>query len=631
MSLSVSQAPAGSPVAGVSSACGLKRHWLRRCALWLLPIALMVGTPPLDAEPRCTLDELSVLPVSMHGMRAIVPATINGRSVTMIVDSGLSRSMLTYAAMAELGLKREPSTTAFLKGVTGAAPVESTETAVLEFGSLSLRNIHFFVGGSGSNRGASGLIGRDLLSSADVEYDLANGIIRFVKLQECAGSSPVYWKSASPVITLPIIGEEGSSKAGVGRQLRTTASLNGVTLRVLLDTGAGMSMVSSHAAQEAGITSTTPGVVPEPMAVGLAGRPVKTWVATFSSLRIGHEEVKNARLRFGDLNSENVDMFLGADFFLSHRILVADSQHTIYATYNGGSVFDPGPGATSHESVTTYLGDPTARATAEAAPRLADHNSPTDAAGFSRRGMAFASRRDYEHAIADLTRACELDAGQATYFLERAQVHRTAGRLLLAQADLDRALSLKPDDAEVLVARAGARIDAGNRSGARSDLDAAASHAGATADLRFDIAALYARMILPTQALAQVDLWASTHRADPKMPAAQNMRCLTKGLLNADLDEALRACDAALISQPQSAAGLSNRGLVRFRAGQYEAALADFDAALALKPDLAVTLYRRGIAKLRLGRHTDGNADLGAARALDMNIEANERAWGIVP
>lgn len=631
MSLSVSQALPGSPAASVSSACGLERHWLRRCAHWMLPIALLMGTPPLDAEPRCTLDELSVLPVSMHGMRAIVPATINGRSVTMIVDSGLSRSMLTYAAMAELGLKRQPSTTTFLKGVTGAAPVESTEIAVLELGSLSLHDIHFFVGGSGSNSGASGLIGRDLLSSADVEYDLANGIIRFVKLQECGESSPVYWKSGSPVNTLPIIGGEGSSNAGVGRQLRTTASLNGVTLRVLLDTGAGISMVSSHAAQEAGITSATPGVVPEPMAVGLAGRPVKTWVGTFSSLRVGHEEVKNARLRFGDLNSENVDMFLGADFFLSHRILVADSQHSIYSTYNGGSVFGPGPDATSRESVTTDLVEPAVRATAGAAPRLADHNSPTDAAGFSRRGMAFASRRDYGHAIADLTRACELGAGQATYFLERSQVYRAAGRLQLAQADLDRALSLKPDDAEALVARAGARIDAGNRSGARSDLDAAASHAGATADLRFDIAALYVRMILPTQALAQIDLWASTHRADPKMPAAQNMRCLTKGLLNADLDEALRACDAALVSQPQSAAGLSNRGLVRFRAGQYEAALTDFDAALALKPDLTVTLYRRGIAKLRLGRDTDGNADLAAARALDLNIDANERAWNIVP
>jgi tetratricopeptide (TPR) repeat protein/predicted aspartyl protease len=590
-----------------------------------------MGTQPLYAESRCKLDELSVLPVTMHDMRAFVPATINGLGVTMIVDTGMSPSMLTYAAMEELGLKRQPSKTTLVKGVTGAAPVDSTEIGVFELGSLSLHDINFLVGGSGSNGGASGLIGRDFLGPADVEYDFANGIIRFIKLQECGGSSPVYWKSGTPVNTLPVVGKDVSSKSGVGRQIMTTASLNGITLRLMLDTGAGNSIVSSRAARDAGVTPETPGVVSAPMTVGLGGRPVKTWIGTFSSLRIGNEEVKNARLRFCDLNSQNVDMLLGADFFLSHRVIVADSQQMIYATYNGGSVFDLGTGTATHETVTTDIAEPKVRAIAGTAPRFADHNSPTDAASYRRRGMAFASRRDYDHAIADLTRACKLDRGQATYFLERAQVYLAAGRMSLAQADFDMALNLKPDYAEGLVARAEARIDRGDRSGARSDLDAAASYTGATADLRYVIATMYVRMMLPAQALVQIDLWVSTHMWDPKMPAAQNMRCLTKGLLNVDLDNAMRACNVALASQPQSAGGLGNRGLVRFRAGQYEAAIADFDAGLGLKPDSAVMLYRRGIAKLRSGRNTDGNADIGAARALDLNIDANERAFGIVP
>ena len=38
-------------------------------------------------------------------------------------------------------------------------------------------------------------------------------------------------------------------------------------------------------------------------------------------------------------------MLLGADFFLSHRILVSNSQHKLYFTYNGGPVFQLDRGA----------------------------------------------------------------------------------------------------------------------------------------------------------------------------------------------------------------------------------------------------------------------------------------------
>ena len=33
-------------------------------------------------------------------------------------------------------------------------------------------------------------------------------------------------------------------------------------------------------------------------------------------------------------------MLIGADFFLSHRVYVANSQRKLYFTYNGGPVFN---------------------------------------------------------------------------------------------------------------------------------------------------------------------------------------------------------------------------------------------------------------------------------------------------
>jgi hypothetical protein len=55
---------------------------------------------------------------------------------------------------------------------------------------------------------------------------------------------------------------------------------------------------------------------------------------------LGDEEMRNVRLRFGDFSMDGGDMLLGADFFLSHRVYVANSQDKLYFTYNGGPPFD---------------------------------------------------------------------------------------------------------------------------------------------------------------------------------------------------------------------------------------------------------------------------------------------------
>src|SRR5581483_8091857 len=107
--------------------------------------------------------------------------------------------------------------------------------------------------------------------------------------------------------------------------------------RVQFDTGAATSLVGLRAAASAGKKPGDPGVEPAGYSTGIGRKAVQTWIATFPVLKIGDEEIHNARLRFGDLGP--FDMLLGDDFFLSHRVYVANSQHKLYFTYNGGPVF----------------------------------------------------------------------------------------------------------------------------------------------------------------------------------------------------------------------------------------------------------------------------------------------------
>ena len=97
------------------------------------------------------------------------------------------------------------------------------------------------------------------------------------------------------------------------------------------------------------------------------------------------------------------------------------------------------------------------------------------------------------------------------------------------------------------------------------------------------------------------------------------------------LDLALADCQAALKTDPASAAFLDSRGLVNLRLGKLDAAVADYDAALKTSPRLATSLYGRGLAKLKKGDGSGGRADLAAARALHPDVVETFDRFGLKP
>jgi hypothetical protein len=131
-----------------------------------------------------------------------------------------------------------------------------------------------------------------------------------------------------------------------------TAFVNGVKMRVMFDTGAASSMLSRDAAERAGVPVKGPNVVFGGVTTGVGRKPVRTWIAPIEDFKIGDEEVRNTRLRLGDLGGSDVDMLLGADFFLSHHIYVANSQGRLFFTYNARPSLDPKASDSSGPSTT---------------------------------------------------------------------------------------------------------------------------------------------------------------------------------------------------------------------------------------------------------------------------------------
>jgi predicted aspartyl protease len=285
----------------------------------------------------CALEKLTDIPVSMIGNQPMVSASIDGHALTFVIDSGAFYSIVTPSVASGLHLQPMKWATDFMiEGVGGASDYDVARAKSFSWGGRQFADVDFIIAPvTGLGKASAGVLGRNVLSRWDVEFDLNDGIIRQFRPHDCGSLNLAYWATGKPVSILDLRYEEGPHKA-----FTADAYLNGQKLRVLFDTGAAVSMVGLRAAARAGIGPGSPDVVAAGMTNGIGPNRVQTWIAPVTSFRIADEEIRATHLRIGDLNLDDVDMLVGADFFKSHRIYVANSQRQLYFTYNGGEVFD---------------------------------------------------------------------------------------------------------------------------------------------------------------------------------------------------------------------------------------------------------------------------------------------------
>ena len=597
----------------------------RRLALALAVFGeILAGGAVTAAE--CKLSKIVDLPVAMRGPQPMVTARINGRDVTFLADSGAFFSVLAPAKARELGLNVRAATFGFrIEGLGGQADAGLTTVKAFGIAGATLPNVEFLVAGNALGGETAGLLGRNFLDFADAEYDLANGVIRLWRFRGCGALTPTYWlrsdQTASKV-DIRSLTNTPNDRAAVG-----AAFVNGAKIRVLFDTGAGASGMSLAVAKRLGLDVNGPGAVVADQSYGVGTRFARTWIVPVASFKIGDEEIRNTRLRVYDSALIDFDMLIGADFFLAHRVFIDNAAQKLYFTYNGGPVFnlDVKPqGQTSGAAAEATPGP------LDLQPTAAPKGAPTDADEVARRGEAFASRRDFDAAIADLTHAVTLAPLEGRYRAQRGLIYLRNNQPFLAMADFDKALEINPNDIATRILRARLRLQGKDQAGAFADLAALDRLADREADVRLQMGQLYQHAEAFALAFGQFDLWIKTHPDDVARAGALSGRCGDRAVLNQDLTKAMEDCEAAIRLAPRDSLILSARGLVSLRLGNPDKAIADFDTALARSPRLAWTLYARGLAKLAKGQTAQGDADLAAAKALRPDLPEVAKRYGLV-
>jgi len=582
-------------------------RWLRLAAC-----ALLVCAGPVRAE--CTLAKYGTLSVEMIGERPTTLVKVNGAVTRFAIDTGAFFSFMSHANADALGLKVFPAPFGFrVGGIGGSAVAEVTKIKDLGILDTDLHNIDFVVGGSDAGQA---WVGANLLDFADLEIDLAQGKVTLFKPEDCRKSALAYWVKGGDTYNVADLHPSVNSN---DRRSFVDVTIDGKTVRALLDSGAVATLLDRRAAERVGIDLHGPGVKAGGPVHGIGAKAYRSWIVPIDTFSVGTETIRHSEMLVmdGNFGDGSTDMILGVDFMLAHHMYVASSQRKLYFTYNGGRVFSLDTASIgAHESAAAAANDAA--------------GEPKTAADYALRGQARRARGELANALSDLDAAIRLDPSSADDHLIRA-------RILLAQKQpdaaldaLDKALALDPKNLDARLLRAEQRHAKKDEAGAAADIAAAQKLAPAGSMQSRSIASLYIAIDQPANAVPLLDAWIRAHEDDASLGSALNERCWARALANQALGDALHDCRKAIKRDGDRPAYLDSLGMVYLRMGSYAEAIEAYRRALSQSPRTAWSHYGLGLAELHSGQTDAGNGELATARSLDKEIDARAAKLGLV-
>jgi tetratricopeptide (TPR) repeat protein len=256
---------------------------------------------------------------------------------------------------------------------------------------------------------------------------------------------------------------------------------------------------------------------------------------------------------------------------------------------------------------------------------------PTDADGFSRRGVVYLRNREFDLAVADFSKAAQLQPTNPQHIYNRGVARFEAGRLEDALVDFSDVLKQAPGDTLALTGRASIYLLKGQDPSARKDFDEAVRLSPGDVRVLMREAQAYTRARRYDTAVAQYDAMIAQHPADPRIARMLVQRCDAVSRSTGQLQTAASDCDAALKAQPEDSLAMQGRGLVSLRLGRTDDAISLFGEALQRDPKLAIALYGRGLAERREGLKSEAETDLAAAKTHSAGVAEEFAAMGLNP
>lgn len=264
---------------GLVAAAGAGAWWLRDNVIWAGPrLSLPAGA-----------DTTGWLPWARPGLASpTVEATVNGRPVIALVDSGAQYSVIDRALFEDLGQTRTFDVPLVAYGVGGGAQSGRGATLDVQVGPLGLGALRAAVLDLGPLARAEGIgspliLGQDVLRALTLDLDPPERRLAFIR--------PEAYRPAPDMIALEVRLERGA--------LATEVSVEGAALTAVVDTGASALLsLSLEAATQAGLLDGRPERSGESLVLGGA---IPARIVRARTLTLGDRLYRDAEVAiYGD-------------------------------------------------------------------------------------------------------------------------------------------------------------------------------------------------------------------------------------------------------------------------------------------------------------------------------------------
>lgn len=267
----------------------------------------------------CQVSLRAQVPVAIEQGLFVVTASIDGRPARLVLDTGAERSVLTDAAVRRLGLALDPWVGSTLRGVGGIERHQDAAADSIRLGGIRLRQSplsrydYFAVGSLNAKlAGVDGLLGHDFLSHFDLDLDGPGKRFSLYDVAGCRGRFLPWHVRYTSIAAEP----------AYRRELVIPVTINGETLRSVLDTGTSISLLIAPGMVRLGLPLAGPVRGTPQVLAGIGQYPPMVYRVRFATMRVGNETIEHPTLAVAPLRL-HFDMLLGTDWLRPRRVWVS--------------------------------------------------------------------------------------------------------------------------------------------------------------------------------------------------------------------------------------------------------------------------------------------------------------------
>jgi len=284
---------------------------LGRRALMLGGSAALCAGPALADCPAA----LTKVPLDTGSGPCVVPVSLAGHTVRMVLDTGAERTVLTRSAVARFGFQLDDYVGSTMRGAGGR--IDQHRNAIVP--NLSIGGVGLAVQKPGAALSLpvvafelddiAGLLGGDVLRHTTLDFDFAGGWLSVLPDHTCAQPTA----EAVPLTLLRRF------------LLLAPIELDGHKLTALVDTGASVSLINARGLHRLALSAAQIGQDPEVSPQVLGGN-IPAHRHTFGTLNIGGRQIAAPSLLVYPQPEPAFDLVLGLDILARQKIRLSYAE-----------------------------------------------------------------------------------------------------------------------------------------------------------------------------------------------------------------------------------------------------------------------------------------------------------------